>query len=866
MKTLKQLTAWIVMIAMMLSLFQVNIIDAWAADMSLGSFAYGLKLSYENVVEGTNDGLKPGSKIIVDFYWASDDKKAEFEALGIIPSFKWQTRNYSKYTSYAPWTDIEGVNGNTYTVKDSDIGKQFRIVCSVENMTGQLQYDTGGVTNIKSVSFDKSFYYNGNTMSFNVEYYNNDLVNSINTSDKIIWEKSADTTNYNWNRVDNTTTSKTMIGSTDDYDRVVYRVTIQEYVNHSVMVFMYGKRKMLSADLFVLNDDDSINRIISNDGETVYVGEKIKVGNIKLEGAEGEEVLSEGNEDYDKFYYTWAYYNHNNETDVYDQYDKINKYGIYTLTSSDVNYTLYCDGIGACIMPDVMYINSFTSDYFAPSNSYTNCVFTPLIKVVEKKEEVNTKNITSAELSTKENEVVVGETISVESVTVTDSKTGQDTIITEDLENKFDFQWQREDETGTKTNILNETKISYTTTAEDLSSKSILAEVTPKTDEYTGSAQTPEINVITSDPVFTLSITSNTDPTKPGSVLTAKVLRDEEEITSDKGRDWDYIWKNEDGDVLQEGGKTYTAKTEDVGKKVYCEIVELNNLKSNEIPVVDDMPTEDELIVKDNEKPDTPNPSTTKPGNTLVAEFETTEDGINPEEIIYTWYVKGNDGADDEEVGSSKELSVLDELVGKKVYVVLTYPGKDEWMRESKLITVKADTEETSKGECNVIVTQGQSFIVTIPAFVSLNGAKKTDNEANFKTVVTADISGSDSITVEPAVTSFEMTERGGIKKALTATITGNKLGWRYAYDEDDCNETAFESGIERVHKISVAKLSAGKWTGTFNWNITTTGNKIKDSQEYVKYRTYESTDNGLEYIEGSEVKDPSDAEETPWE
>ena len=70
----------------------------------------------------------------------------------------------------------------------------------------------------------------------------------------------------------------------------------------------------------------------------------------------------------------------------------------------------------------------------------------------------------------------------------------------------------------------------------------------------------------------------------------------------------------------------------------------------------------------------------------------------------------------------------------------------------------------------------------------------------------------------------------------------------------------------KRNHKISVAKLSAGKWTGTFNWNITTTGNKIKDSQEYVKYRTYESTDNGLEYIEGSEVKDPSDAEETPWE
>ena len=48
----------------------------------------------------------------------------------------------------------------------------------------------------------------------------------------------------------------------------------------------------------------------------------------------------------------------------------------------------------------------------------------------------------------------------------------------------------------------------------------------------------------------------------------------------------------------------------------------------------------------------------------------------------------------------------------------------------------------------------------------------------------------------------------------------------------------------KRNHKISVAKLSAGRWIGTFNWSIITTGEKIKDSEEYVEYRQFDSATN----------------------
>ena len=136
-------------------------------------------------------------------------------------------------------------------------------------------------------------------------------------------------------------------------------------------------------------------------------------------------------------------------------------------------------------------------------------------------------------------------------------------------------------------------------------------------------------------------------------------------------------------------------------------------------------------------------------------------------------------------------------------------------------------------------------FKVTIPAFVSLDGKKNdlNQNKAQFNTVVVADIAGKDSIEVKPACEglTFKMEEAGGIKKALDAVIEGSTEGWVYQIGSGCTEEQLSTEGITRTHTITVSNLSAGRWTGTFDWRIVTTGNKIDDSVEHVDYKQYDS-------------------------
>lgn len=224
-----------------------------------------------------------------------------------------------------------------------------------------------------------------------------------------------------------------------------------------------------------------------------------------------------------------------------------------------------------------------------------------------------------------------------------------------------------------------------------------------------------------------------------------------------------------------------------------------------------------------------------KTGNTLTANVKEID---NSETVDYSWYIKD----ETEPFSNGKELAltsgVVDkyDLINKEIYC-----KANNKLISGNVLVVKGREVITNSGDCNIEVSQGQSFSVTIPAFISMNGEKNNDNinSAMFKTIIVADIAGGDSITIEPVSLNVTLSQVG--KKDLNATITANEKGWIHSINQNGDTEESLKAGVTREHTISVANLSAGRWRGTFNWNIITTGNKIDDSVEHVDYKQYDS-------------------------
>lgn len=374
----------------------------------------------------------------------------------------------------------------------------------------------------------------------------------------------------------------------------------------------------------------------------------------------------------------------------------------------------------------------------------------------------------------------------------------------------------------------------YEVQPEDVGSY-ILVSVDIKDPDGNGVDSVTSEEVLISDKAVTISGSTNI-----GDTVTATV---DGEFTEEEEKAFVYTWYT-DSDVEIEGAENTKQMviTEDIkkqieGKNVYC--VLNNKYISNEISV----PKSNEnikLVVTNEDTGETP--SSVKAGDTLVADI--TEYDVLPDDIYYMWAVEDDKSL----LGMGKTITITDELIqdcelnGRKIYCIAESNTDEEFKLSSEMILVKAtDKTETNSAECNVIVSQGQSFSVTIPAFISMNGEKNVTNEADFYTVVVADIAGGDTIEVKPVKLNIVLSQAG--KKDLEAEIS-TEDGWNYEISKDGVSEDDLSSGVKRNHKISVAKLSAGRWIGTFNWSIITTGEKIKDSEEYVEYRQFDSATN----------------------
>lgn len=143
-----------------------------------------------------------------------------------------------------------------------------------------------------------------------------------------------------------------------------------------------------------------------------------------------------------------------------------------------------------------------------------------------------------------------------------------------------------------------------------------------------------------------------------------------------------------------------------------------------------------------------------------------------------------------------------------------------EFTSFSPVILVTEASDEGSSTECEVYAEIGNSFTVTIPKKITLSGTTKT---GSYTVTVEGDIAGTDIVKVVPDK-SFALSSSG--LADITATINQDKTEWIYS------EFTTIGNG-----SINAKDLSAGKWEGSFNFNISLDGTKTNNSEENVIYK-----------------------------
>ena len=120
---------------------------------------------------------------------------------------------------------------------------------------------------------------------------------------------------------------------------------------------------------------------------------------------------------------------------------------------------------------------------------------------------------------------------------------------------------------------------------------------------------------------------------------------------------------------------------------------------------------------------------------------------------------------------------------------------------------VYADTAANSGAD--VFATQSSNFTIRIPKQLVLSGNEGT---GAYRVAVKGNISGTDIITVTPDA-EFYMKQEG--KSDILATITQPKTNFTYADGVRPETEVISDGVIE------MASISAGKWSGLFNFTVT---------------------------------------------
>lgn len=116
------------------------------------------------------------------------------------------------------------------------------------------------------------------------------------------------------------------------------------------------------------------------------------------------------------------------------------------------------------------------------------------------------------------------------------------------------------------------------------------------------------------------------------------------------------------------------------------------------------------------------------------------------------------------------------------------------------------------EGPTTVLAEVYSNFNVTIPKTVVLNGISK---KASFDIKVSGDIAGDEIVTVKPDET-ITLSEESENKADVTGTVTSQKTTWNV--------DEAEQEVVSSANEIKATDLTAGSWSGVFNFNISIEG------------------------------------------
>jgi hypothetical protein len=145
---------------------------------------------------------------------------------------------------------------------------------------------------------------------------------------------------------------------------------------------------------------------------------------------------------------------------------------------------------------------------------------------------------------------------------------------------------------------------------------------------------------------------------------------------------------------------------------------------------------------------------------------------------------------------------------------------------KNAITTDKDSTSDDTK--VTVTASQASTFSVTIPKSIVLAGASGGTNSATYDITVKGNIASDEVVKVVPA-SSFNMKDDKKGKADIEATVSQTTQNFvdaatkKATYREDASYSTIGTNNnkIENAGTVTVTGLSAGSWTGNFNFTIS---------------------------------------------
>lgn len=141
-------------------------------------------------------------------------------------------------------------------------------------------------------------------------------------------------------------------------------------------------------------------------------------------------------------------------------------------------------------------------------------------------------------------------------------------------------------------------------------------------------------------------------------------------------------------------------------------------------------------------------------------------------------------------------------------------------------------TADANTNTCEAYLTKASTFSVVIPKTIVLDGAAKTNNTGVYSVTVKGNIAGDDIISVVPETNSKVVSKQGNSlddtkvqfylgqpgKKDIVATVTQPKT--TFQINDGMVTEENVETGNTVTGTVAVSQITAGKWSGNFNFKI----------------------------------------------